>query len=76
MIGETRKLSMSLLLNEPGVDFEGGELQFQVGTVPDTPDTPKGRIIAFPSFMLHRVAPLTRGVRRSLVVWVTGPKFT
>ncbi len=35
----------------------------------------KGRMIFFPSFLIHRVAPVTQGIRRSLVIWVTGPKF-
>jgi PKHD-type hydroxylase len=74
---ETRKLSLTMLLNEPGVDFEGGEFQINEGRE-DTPGkviTKKGRIIAFPSFMIHRVKPVTKGVRKSLVIWVTGPKF-
>jgi PKHD-type hydroxylase len=32
-------------------------------------------MIIFPSFMIHRVAPVTKGKRKSVVVWVTGPKF-
>jgi len=74
---EMRKLSMTMMLNEPGVDFEGGEFQMNTGkeinseTVPVT----RGRMIFFPSFMIHRVAPVTKGTRKSLVTWVTGPKF-
>lgn len=75
---EPRKLSLTLLLNEPGKDFEGGELEFNGGNPNDPmkPEVPKGRLIAFPSFMIHRVKPVTSGCRKSLVVWVTGPKFT
>jgi len=74
-MNETRKLSLSLLLND---DFDGGEFQINDGqeaTAPVLP-TPKGRALLFPSFMIHRVKPITRGIRRSLVVWVVGPKFT
>ncbi len=73
----TRKLSMTLLLNEPGVDYEGGEFQFNLGNVDDPciPAMKKGRIILFPSFLIHRVKPVTKGVRKSIVIWVTGPKF-
>lgn len=70
-----RKLSMAMLLSDPS-DFEGGE--FQVKTDRDTPhtlDTQKGRAWFFPSYTLHRVAPVTKGVRRSLVLWVGGPPF-
>jgi len=74
---EPRKLSVSLLLNEPGVDFKGGEFQVNLGNEAEarTAEQRKGRILAFPSWMIHRVTPVTEGVRRSLVAWVTGPKF-
>jgi len=70
-----RKLSMSLLLSDPS-EFEGGE--FQVKTVNDTPislEQVKGRAWFFSSNTLHRVTPVTRGVRRSLVLWIGGPPF-
>jgi len=70
-----RKLSMSMLLSDPS-DFEGGE--FQVKTTNDdvqTLDYVKGRAWFFPSYTLHRVAPVTKGVRRSLVLWIGGPPF-
>jgi len=35
----------------------------------------KGDIIVFPSFMVHRVKPVTKGTRKSIVIWVLGPKF-
>lgn len=74
---ENRKLSFTFLLNEPGIDFEGGELEFFLGTTkePDIVVTKKGRLVAFPSFIVHRVKPVTKGVRKSIVFWVTGPKF-
>jgi PKHD-type hydroxylase len=70
-----RKLSMSLLLTDPS-EFQGGELQ--VKTTSDavmTLEQKKGRAWFFPSFMLHRVSPVTFGVRKSLVLWVAGPPF-
>ena len=74
---ETRKLSMTFLLNEPSVDFEGGDFQINSGQEKDAETVPlkKGRIIMFPSFMIHRVAPVTKGTRKSIVIWVVGPKF-
>lgn len=73
----TRKLSVVMLLTEPGVDFEGGEFQINGSSEskPDVPELKKGRIIAFPSWMVHRVMPVTSGVRKSIVIWVLGPKF-
>jgi len=70
-----RKLSLSMLLSDPS-EFQGGE--FQVKTSSDTVqtlETLKGRAWFFPSYTLHRVAPVTKGVRRSLVLWVGGPSF-
>lgn len=74
---ETRKLSLTLLLNEPGVDFEGGDFQINTGQEKDAEsvELKRGRIIVFPSFVIHRVAPVTKGRRKSVVIWVLGPKF-
>lgn len=70
-----RKLSMVLQLNDPS-EFEGGELQIK----PNTDDynslqLKRGRAWFFPSFLLHRVTPVTKGERKSLVLWITGPEF-
>ena len=72
---ETRKLSMTLLLNEPGVDFEGGEFYVNLSADGCVIDLKAGTAILFPSWLMHKVAPVTKGVRKSLVVWVVGPKF-
>ena len=71
---ETRKLSMTICLND---DYVGGEFQINMGQEKDAQTLPakKGRAFFFPSFIIHRVAPVKKGVRKSLVVWVTGPKF-
>lgn len=74
---QTRKLSVIMLLNEPGKDFAGGDFELNIGSHsnPLKIDMKKGRIIAFPSFLIHRVKPVLAGVRKSLVIWVQGPKF-
>lgn len=73
---EPRKLSLSLLLNDPA-DFKGGEFQINLGknSQAKTIEFERGEIVAFPSYIIHRVAPVLEGVRKSIVVWVTGPKF-
>lgn len=73
----TRKLTVVMLLNEPGVDFTGGEFQINVGRESEatTIDMKKGSVIIFPSFVLHRVKPVLSGARKSVVIWVEGPKF-
>jgi len=68
--GNARKLSMSILLNS---DFEGGD--FEIFSSYKTPKFEEGSIIVFPSFIAHRVAPITKGVRYSLVTWFLGPPF-
>lgn len=69
-----RKFSLSLLLSEPD-SFEGGELQIKTGKDHLVCEQRRGIVVAFPSYTLHRVTPITKGIRYSLVVWCTGPKF-
>lgn len=66
-----RKLSCVMLL---GGDFDGGKFELYGKGTP--PEMTVGSLIIFPSYKLHRVAPVTRGERWSLVGWVTGPPFT
>lgn len=70
-----RKLSLILQLSDPS-EYEGGDLQFWIsGKDPITTEKNKGLVYAFPSYILHRVTPVTRGTRKSLVVWIAGNKF-
>ena len=76
MHGHVRKLSMSVMLND---NFVGGAFEFASYAKEECSITPleatAGSIIVFPSSMEHRVAPVTKGVRYSLVVWFVGPPF-
>lgn len=72
---DTRKLSLSLLLSEPEEDFIGGEFFIHLSGNPSLHRLKKGQMIIFPSFMLHGVKPVLSGVRKSIVIWVEGPKF-
>ena len=67
-----RKISMTLLLNHES-EFDGGELEIlnQGKKVP----LKQGNAICFASFLNHRVKPVTRGIRQSLVVWFGGKPF-
>ena len=69
--GLHRKLSMTLLLND---DFEGGDFEINLSQ-PQKIEVKKGRAIFYPSFVLHRVTPVTKGIRKSLVIWVEGPRW-
>jgi PKHD-type hydroxylase len=69
-----RKLSFSVGLNDAS-EYEGGELEFWLGPEKVSYRLKKGQIIVFPSYLLHRVAPVTKGVRKTLVGWSRGPNF-
>lgn len=66
-----RKLSVVLQLSEPS-EYEGGDLQMNLGGSILSVPREKGLICFFPSFVLHRVTPLSSGLRRSLVTWLCG----
>ena len=72
LYGNTRKLSMSILLNS---DFEGGEFEISLHKSDNDMKLDKGSIIVFPSFIEHRVKPIIKGTRYSLVAWFIGPPF-
>ncbi len=63
-----RKLSVSVQLTDPST-YDGGDLHiWGTGRV----DRTRGIAIVFPSYLVHRVEPVTRGVRHSLVAWAVG----
>ena len=64
-----RKISMTLLLNDPS-EFEGGHLELMAPG--RFAELKQGHAIVFASFINHRVQPVTRGMRQSLVVWFGG----
>ena len=84
--GKIRKLSVTCQLTD-GSEYEGGELQFDCRNYdPHMRDEdkhvlnvkeilPKGSIVVFPSFVWHRVQPVTKGTRYSLVIWNLGYPF-
>lgn len=67
---KTRKLSMTIVLNE---DYEGGEFEFfqDINLIKEK----MGTVIVFPSYMVHKVRPITKGTRYSLVAWFCGEPF-
>lgn len=69
-----RKLSLTIQLSSHDT-YEGGDLEFQLGSNTEKAPRAYGEMIFFPSWIIHRVTPVTRGVRRSLVAWVHGPQF-
>ncbi len=70
----TRKISITVQLSDPS-EYEGGDLEFNMGGKIVTAPKGKGAVVCFPSYLLHRVTPVTKGVRKSLVLWVGGSVF-
>jgi PKHD-type hydroxylase len=71
---QIRKLSLTVQLSDPS-DYEGGDLVIKLSDKEDVMEKNQGRIILFPSYVLHEVTPVTEGTRYSLVAWVTGKPF-
>lgn len=69
-----RKLSVIIQLSDSD-DYEGGDFELDQQYPQPENIRNKGTVFVFPSFMLHRVTPVTKGIRKSLVSWIEGPKF-
>jgi PKHD-type hydroxylase len=68
----SRKVSVSIILND---DYEGGEICFRTSETGTCQRPTAGNVIAFSSFIPHKVKPITSGERYAVVVWFTGPCF-
>jgi PKHD-type hydroxylase len=69
-----RKLTVVIQLSDPA-DYEGGSLHLRPeSNITESPRA-RGTAILFPSFVLHRVTPVTSGSRWSLTLWSHGPAF-
>lgn len=69
-----RKISAVLQLSEPD-EYEGGDFEVMVGANALAADKEFAMISVFPAFRLHRVTPVTSGIRRTLVMFAAGPDF-
>jgi len=69
-----RKLSVVIQLSARE-DYEGGEFEFSTAPHPGAIFEPRGSLLIFPSFLQHRVLPVTKGIRHSLVTWIEGPQW-
>jgi len=80
--GKIRKLSVTCLLSDPK-DYEGGDLEFDFRNLEPGKSSirkckeisERGSIVVFPSHVWHRVKPVTKGTRYSLVIWSLGYPF-
>ena len=70
-----RKLSITVQLTD-GSEYEGGQFEFSEVANPDPGASKKlGTVLVFPSYLKHRVTPVTKGKRISLVGWFEGPRW-
>ena len=80
-VGKIRKLSCIVSLSNPE-NYKGGELEIDFRNKPTGSNIvtceeikPQGSVIVFPSFVWHKVKPVTEGTRHSLVLWTLGKNF-
>lgn len=73
-VNSSRKLAFTIQLSEPD-SYEGGELSFHNMDLDKAVVRQIGNMTIFPTYWLHQVSPVTRGVRYAIVGWVHGPSF-
>ena len=69
-----RKISITIQLSDPN-EYDGGDLEIWTGQGLVNVPRSQGSATLFPSFMIHRITPITKGVRKSLVLWVGGDHY-
>jgi PKHD-type hydroxylase len=70
-----RKISVTIQLSDT-TEYEGGDLQiWRGGDSIQTVPRGAGVSVLFPSYMMHRVSPMKRGIRKSLVLWIGGSHY-
>ena len=69
-----RKVSITVQLSDPN-EYDGGDLELWNGGAIKSIFRGRGATVLFPSFTMHRVTPVTQGLRKSLVLWVGGEHY-
>lgn len=73
-VAQRRKLTLVVQLSAPQ-HYDGGGLEIWPDGSRQEAARTLGAAVVFPSFTLHRVTPVTRGMRQSLTIWAHGPAF-
>jgi PKHD-type hydroxylase len=71
---EPRKITLSLQLSD-ATSYDGCDLEVRAAHLIDVAPRQRGALVAFRANALHRVTPITRGIRKSLVAWAAGPEY-
>jgi len=70
-----RKLSVTIQLSD-GSDYQGGKFEMIDGKdIPESISKGLGTVVVFPSYLRHRVQPVTGGTRKTIVAWAHGPRW-
>jgi len=73
-----RKISITVQLSDSN-EYEGGDLCFWMGgeSLHNNITAPrgKGNVVLFPSYLVHSVRPVTKGIRKSFVLWLGGGHY-
>ena len=73
--GSLRKVSITVQLSEPD-EYQGGDLEVWTGgNSISSAERGAGVVVVFPSYLMHRVTKVTKGTRRSFVLWVGGDHY-
>lgn len=73
--GSLRKVSITVQLSESD-EYQGGDLEIWTGgSAVHTSERGAGVVVVFPSYLMHRVSKVTKGTRRSFVLWVGGEHY-
>jgi PKHD-type hydroxylase len=72
--GTIRKLSIVVQLTDED-SYAGGDFEILDGTYPEKLPRTRGMLLMFPSYTMHKVNPVTDGIRNSLVGWISGNNF-
>lgn len=74
-VGSHRKVSITVQLSD-SEEYDGGDLQLWYGG-DSIVNSPRGAgvVVVFPSYLMHRVSKVSKGTRRSFVLWVGGEHY-
>ena len=75
-IGEMSDVKLTAILNLSAERYSGGEFYFQMGEEKSIPEISEvGTVLIFPSYLYHKVCPVTQGQRITLSAWLEGPNW-
>jgi len=74
--GEMSDVKLTAILNLSLTSFTGGDFSFFVGQEKIIPEINEiGSLLIFPSYLYHKVSPVTHGQRMTLSAWLEGPNW-